>query len=60
MFCIQNITAYAEPKSLLSTNLGTDGHKAAGTKENDMPNKTIPAYAMAVDCVAGNSKAKDR
>ena len=41
MFRIQKITAYAEPNSLLSTSLGTDGHKEAGTNEKEIPNNMI-------------------
>ena len=37
MFCIQKISAYAEPMILLSTNLGTDGHNDAGTNEKLAP-----------------------
>ena len=46
MFWIQKITEYADPRYLSSTNLGTDGHNAAGTSENDTPNRMIAAYAI--------------
>ena len=40
---------YAEPRMRLSIILGTEGHNAAGTNENDTPRMAIIATANAFE-----------
>ena len=59
-FCIQKLTQYAEPRIRSSMIFGTDGHKAAGTNENETPRIAMIAIANPLDGNAGSKNAKLR
>ena len=46
MFWIQNMSEYALPRITGSMILGTDGQRAAGTRENETP----PAVTTSAEC----------
>ena len=60
MFWTQKMRQYAEPRIFSSMIFGTDGQRAAGTRENDTPRVTMRMRASTLLGNAGRMNAKLR